>query len=248
MDLKSPRTDSSAASAANRNAANAPKHVLAPLPYDYAALEPHIDARTMMLHHDKHHASYVEKLNAALEPYAELRGRSLPWLMVNGDEIPQAIRTAVRNNAGGHLNHSLFWTLMKPKGGGDPGGALGKAITQAFGNIEAFRKAFDDAGGKVFGSGWVWLAMTPGKGAGKSSLEILTTPGHDNPIQQGKYPLLVNDVWEHAYYLKHENRRPDYLKGWWSVVNWPTVEQRFENPDQPTEFEPAGGFLHGAAK
>jgi Fe-Mn family superoxide dismutase len=227
-------------------AASGPTHVLAPLPYPYAALEPHIDARTMMLHHDKHHASYVEKLNAALQPYAELRARSLPWLMVNLDQVPEAIRTAVRNNAGGHLNHSLFWNLMTPKAAAAPAGSLAKAIDSAFGGVDAFRKQFDDVGGKVFGSGWVWLVMAPGGAGGKSTLEIVTTQGHDNPIQQGKYPLLVNDVWEHAYYLKHENRRPDYLKGWWAVVNWPEVQKRFENPQAPTEFEPADGYLPGA--
>ena len=248
MDQKTPQAEPAAAAVKPTGAGKASQHVLSPLPYDHAALEPHIDARTMLLHHDKHHASYVQKLNEALEPFAELRSRPAPWLMVNGEAIPQAIRTAVRNNAGGHLNHSLFWQLMSPKGGGAPGGALAKAIEQSFGSVDAFRKAFDDAGAKVFGSGWVWLAMSPGKGTTKSSLEILTTPGHDNPIQQGKYPLLVNDVWEHAYYLKHENRRPDYLKGWWAVVNWPEVEKRFEQPERPTEFEPAGGFLAGTLK
>jgi len=244
MDQKTGMTEPGAAGA--RTAASGGiKHVLAPLPYDYAALEPHIDARTMMLHHDKHHASYVDKLNQALEPYAELRGRSTPWLLVNRDRVPEAVRTAVHNNAGGHLNHSLFWQLMSPDGGGEPKGALADAIKKSFGSVDEFRKKFDDAGAKVFGSGWVFLALAPGGGETKSALEIVTTQGHDNPIQQGKYPLLLNDVWEHAYYLKHENRRPDYLKGWWAVVNWRAVEQRFEHPERPTEMEPADGMLTG---
>jgi len=247
MELKHTTTEPAGSSPA-AGKTGGPQHVLPPLPYPYAALEPHIDARTMMLHHDKHHASYVEKLNAALQPYAELRRRSTPWLMVNLDAVPESIRTAVRNNAGGHLNHSLFWHLMTPKGGGAPSGALLSAIEKSFGGIDAFRKQFDEIGGNLFGSGWVWLVMSPGTRGSKSTLEIVTTQGHDNPIQQGKYPLLVNDVWEHAYYLKHENRRPDYLKGWWAVVNWPEVQKRFEHPEQPTDFEPADGFLSGAAK
>jgi Fe-Mn family superoxide dismutase len=247
MEQKPTTTEPAGAADAAAKAAG-PQHVLPPLPYPYAALEPHVDARTMMLHHDKHHASYVEKLNAALQPYAELRRRSTPWLMTNLDSVPEAIRTAVRNNAGGHLNHTLFWNLMKPDGGGAPSGGLAKAIDGAFGGFDAFRKQFDEVGGKVFGSGWVWLGMKPGTGGGKSSLEIVTTQGHDNPIQQGKHPLIVNDVWEHAYYLKHENRRPDYLKGWWNVVNWEYVQKRFEQPEAPTEFEPADGYLPGAAK
>ena len=226
----------------DQNTAIAAQHVLPPLPYDYAALEPHIDARTMMLHHDKHHASYVDKLNQALEPSPELRRRSTPWLMVNRDKIPESAGAAVHNNAGGHHNHSLFWQLMSPNGGGAPKGPLADAMERAFGSIDAFRKQFDEAGGKVFGSGWVFLALSPGSKA-KSALEIVTTQGHDNPIQQEKYPLLLNDVWEHAYYLKHENRRPDYLKGWWAVVNWREVEQRFEHPERPTMIEPANGML-----
>lgn len=227
----------------NTAKSSATKHVLPPLPYDYAALEPHIDARTMMLHHDKHHASYVDKLNQALEAYPELQSRSTPWLMVNRDRVPEAVRAAVHNNAGGHLNHSLFWQLMSPQGGGGPQGPLADAIERAFGGIDAFRKQFDEAGAKVFGSGWVFLAMAAGGGGAKPKLEIVTTQGHDNPIQQGKHPLLLNDVWEHAYYLKHENRRPDYLKGWWAVVNWREVEQRYEHPERPTAIEPPNGML-----
>ncbi len=224
-------------------ASPAPVHVLPPLPYDYAALEPVIDARTMTVHHDKHHATYVEKLNQALEPYAELRRRSVPWLMLNSDAIPESIRTAVRENGGGHLNHSLFWQLMTPERGSRPEGNLAAAIVAAFGSFDAFRLKFDEAGTKLFGSGWVWLVIGCQQGSAAPGLEIMTTPAHDNPIQQGKYPLLLNDVWEHAYYLKYENRRPEYLKSWWEIVNWQEVAKRFENPEASTDLEPADGFL-----
>jgi Fe-Mn family superoxide dismutase len=224
------------------------QHVLPPLPYSYSALEPSIDARTMTLHHDKHHASYVKKLNAALKPYAELHQRSALWLLLNGGSVPQSIRSAVHNNAGGHLNHSLLWRLMSPTGGGRPTGSLATALIQVFGSLEQFKTLFDEAGSKLFGSGWVWLVDTRGNGTGKPALEIVTTSGHDNPMQQGKYPLLVNDVWEHAYYLKYENERPEYLKSWWSVVNWKEVAHRFESPDESTELESEDGFLLVAAK
>jgi len=236
-----PNTSESGA-AGNASSASAAKHQLPPLPYDYAALEPHVDTRTMQIHHDKHHQTYVDKLNEAIATYAELRDRSVPWLLTHLDRVPESIRTAVRNNGGGHLNHSLFWRFMAPNGGGQPGGALARAIEQSFGGLEQFQKKFDEAGAKVFGSGWVFLAMAQGKAGGASTLEIVTTPGHDNPIQQGKYPLLLNDVWEHAYYLKHQNRRPEYLKGWWAVVNWREVERRFDSPGQPSESEPEGAF------
>ena len=217
--------------------AGAALHVLPPLRYAHAALEPHIDARTMVLHHDKHHAAYVEKLNAALAPYAELRGRSAPWLLQNGDAVPETIRTAVHDNAGGHLNHSLFWRSMSPAGGTGPTGPLAAAIDEAFGSLQQFKYRFDDAGAKVFGSGWVWLVNAREHGTGKPLLEIVTTAGHDNPIQQGKQPLLVNDVWEHAYYLLHENRRPEYLKGWWPIVNWKEVAHRFQHPGETTAVD-----------
>jgi Fe-Mn family superoxide dismutase len=232
----------------NATEAGAPRHVLPPLPYGYAALEPAIDARTMTLHHGKHHASYVDKLNAALEQCTELRRRSAAWLLRNGDAVPHAIRTAVHDNAGGHLNHSLFWRLMAPAGGPGPTGSLAAAIGEAFGGLEQFKTRFGDAGGKVFGSGWVWLVAAGMRGPGKPTLEIVTTSGHDNPIQQGKFPLLVNDVWEHAYYLTYENRRPEYLKNWWSIVNWKEVAHRFGHPDESTEIEPADGFLASATK
>ncbi len=219
------------------------QHVLPPLPYDHAALEPHIDARTMTLHHDKHHASYVDKLNEALEAHAQLRKRSLPWLLLNSAAVPEPIRAAVHNNAGGHLNHCLFWRGMAPGAGGEPTGALAAAITKAFGGFGQFKTQFDAAGGKLFGSGWVWLVRSPQAGGADPKLEIVTTPGHDNPVQKGSHPLLVNDVWEHAYYLKYENRRPEYLKTWWSVVNWKEAGHRFDSPDESTDLEPADDVL-----
>lgn len=218
------------------------KHVLPPLPYAHAALEPHIDARTMMLHHDKHHASYVANLNAALEKFPDLHQRSASWLLLNLAKVPEAVRTAVRNNAGGHLNHSLFWRIMSPAGGGAPSGLLADAIKRDFGSFERFKAQFDEAGAKLFGSGWVWLARVQ-KDGGK--LQVCTTAGHDNPLMQGHFPLLVNDVWEHAYYLKHENRRPDYLKGWWAVANWDEVTRLFELSDHSAEqdWEDDGGLV-----
>lgn len=200
-------------------------HVLPPLPYGQAALEPHIDTRTMMLHHDKHHASYVTNLNAALEKSPELGERSALWLLLNLDKVPKVVRVAVRNNAGGHLNHSMFWRVMSPAGGGAPSGQLADAINRDFGSFERFRNLFNEAGAKMFGSGWVWLARDPDDGG---KLQVYTMSGHDNPVMQGHIPLLVNDVWEHAYYLKHENRRPDYLRGWWATVHWEEVARRFE--------------------
>lgn len=200
------------------------KHLLPPLPYDHAALEPHIDARTMMLHHDMHHASYVKNLNAALEKYPELQERTATWLLRNRGKVPEAVRKTVHNNAGGHVNHSMFWLAMSPAGGGEPGGALAAAIKRDFGSFGLFKGRFAEAGTRVFGSGWVWLVSVRQEGG---KLQIDTTTGHDNPLTQGHFPLLVNDVWEHAYYLKHENRRPDYLDGWWAVANWEEAARRF---------------------
>lgn len=201
------------------------KHQLPPLPYDYAALEPHVDARTMQIHHDKHHASYVDKLNAALEKHPDLQDRSTAWLLLNLDKVPEAVRTAVRNNAGGHQNHCMYWRAMAPKGGGSPKGSLAEAINRDFGSFEKFKAQFDDVGGKVFGSGWVWLVRD-----GKSGkLAVTTTQGHDNPIMEGQFPIVVNDVWEHAYYLKHQNKRPEFLKDWWMVANWEEAARRFEH-------------------
>ena len=223
------------------------KHTLPPLPYDHAALEPHIDAHTMMLHHDKHHATYVENLNSALEKNPELHERTALWLLLNLSKVPQKIRTAVRNNAGGHVNHGLFWRAMSPAAGGAPSGLLADAINRDFGSLAEFKVRFAEVGAKLFGSGWVWLARAQQDGGG---LQVYTTSGHDNPLMQGHFPILVNDVWEHAYYLKHENRRADYLKGWWPVVNWEEAARRFESSDLAPErrWEADGGLDLGAPK
>ena len=197
-------------------------HTLPPLPYPATALEPHIDAQTMEIHHGKHHAAYVNNLNAALEKAPELANKSLDELLKNLSAVPEAVRTAVRNNGGGHWNHTLFWQSMTPNGGGAPSGKLAEAINAAFGDFEKFKEQFNAAGVARFGSGWVWLVKEGGK------LAITSTPNQDNPIMDGKpAPLLGNDVWEHAYYLKYQNRRPDYLKAWWNVVNWAEVGKRF---------------------
>jgi Fe-Mn family superoxide dismutase len=208
-----------------------PAHVLPDLPYPAEALEPHIDARTMALHHGMHHASYVDNLNAALAKYPALRECSAVWLLLNASKIPGEARTLVRNNAGGHVNHSMLWRSMAPDGG-EPAGALADAIKRDFGGLEQFKDRFAEAGARQFGSGWVWLAKTQQNGG---KLEICTTTGHDNPLLQGLLPVLVNDVWEHAYYLKHENRRGDYLKGWWPVVDWRAAARRFEDAERSPE-------------
>jgi len=210
------------------------KHTLPPLPYDYAALEPHIDARTMTLHHDQHHASYVANLNSTLEKLPELHERTALWLLLNLNKVPEKARTSVRNNAGGHVNHSLFWRAMSPAARGAPSGPLADAIKRDFGGLEQFKARFVEAGSKAFGSGWVWLARAQQDGGG---LKVYTTSGHDNPLMQGHFPILVNDVWEHAYYLKHENRRPEYLKAWWAVANWGEAARRFELSDKSAEQE-----------
>jgi Fe-Mn family superoxide dismutase len=195
---------------------------LPPLPYPTNALEPHIDAQTMEIHHDKHHAAYVNNLNTALEKAPELQGKSLDELLRNLNAVPEAVRTAVRNNGGGHWNHSMFWQIMSPNGGGAPTGKLAEAINKSFGDFEKFKEQFNAAGGARFGSGWAWLMNDGGK------LSIISTPNQDNPIMDGKpAPILGVDVWEHAYYLKYQNRRPDYLKAWWNVVNWAEVAKRF---------------------
>jgi Fe-Mn family superoxide dismutase len=190
-------------------------HTLPPLPYPTNALEPHIDAQTMEIHHDKHHGAYVTNLNAALEKAPELANKSLDDLLRNLNGVPEAVRTAVRNNGGGHWNHTQFWRTMSPNGGGEPTGKLADAIRSAFGDFEKFKEAFNAAGAGRFGSGWVWLLNDGGK------LAITSTPNQDNPLMDGKpAPILGNDVWEHAYYLKYQNRRPDYIDAWWNVVNW----------------------------
>ena len=197
-------------------------HTLPPLPYATNALEPHIDAQTMEIHHGKHHNTYVTNLNAALEKAPELASKSLDDLLKNLDAVPEAIRPAVRNNGGGHWNHSLFWQVMGPNAGGAPGGKLAEAITAAFGDFEKFKEQFAAAGASRFGSGWVWLTNEGGK------LAISSSPNQDNPLMDGKSaPILGLDVWEHAYYLKYQNRRPDYMKAWWNVVNWGEVGRRF---------------------
>ena len=196
---------------------------LPPLPYDYSALEPHIDTQTMQLHHDKHHAAYVNNLNAALEKHPEIAGKSPEELIRDLNNVPEDIRAAVRNNGGGHVNHTMFWNIMQPNGGGEPTGALASAIKEAFGSFEDFKQQFNDAGVKRFGSGWTWLVRTA-----DGKLAVVSTPNQDNPISEGHYPIMGNDVWEHAYYLKYQNRRPEYLAAWWNVVNWTEISKRFE--------------------
>jgi Fe-Mn family superoxide dismutase len=198
-------------------------HELPPLSYDYSALEPTIDAQTMKLHHDMHHAAYVKNLNAALEKHPELFKKSVEELLRDLNAVPEDIRGAVRNNGGGHMNHTMFWKIMKPKGGGDPSGAIAEAINKAFGNFKDFQAKFNDAGAKQFGSGWAWLAAKA-----NGDLSVISTPNQDNPISQGLFPIMGNDVWEHAYYLKYNNRRPEYLAAWWNVVNWDEINKRYE--------------------
>lgn len=202
------------------------KHQLPPLKYDYAALEPYIDARTMILHHDNHHAAYVKKLNEALADFPDLQAYSALWLLCNLDKIPPSIRTAVHHNAGGHVNHSLFWRAIKPFSISEPKGALREAINRDFGSLAEFKKSFEEAGAKLFGSGWVWLVRGFKQ---DNKLRIITTSGHDHPCMQNLLPVLLNDVWEHAYYLQYESRRPDYLKAWWSVVDWEHATACFES-------------------
>lgn len=206
-------------------------HLLPALPYDYAALEPHIDARTMELHHGQHHAGYVANLNAALESLPQLRTRPADWLLRNLEQVPEAARSTVRNNAGGHVNHSMYWRAMTAAGGGAPAGALAEAMRRDFGGLEKFKAEFDAAGASLFGSGWIWLARTRRSGG---KLVVLTTAGHDNPMQQDMRPILVNDVWEHAYYLRHQNRRSAYLEGWWAVADWREAERLFAAADPVT--------------
>ncbi len=196
---------------------------LPPLPYDYNALEPYIDTQTMQLHHDKHHQTYVTNLNNALKDQAQFASLSLEDLMRRINEVPESIRTAVRNNGGGHINHTMFWQIMKPNGGGEPTGAIASAIQSAFGSFDAFKTAFNDAGVKRFGSGWAWLVLDR---SGK--LSVTSTANQDSPFMDGNYPVMGNDVWEHAYYLKYQNRRPDYLNAWWNVVNWDEISRRYQ--------------------
>jgi len=194
------------------------------LGYAFDALEPHIDARTMEIHHDKHHAGYTNKLNAALEGHDALHGKSAEDLLANLSAVPEAIRTAVRNNGGGYVNHTLFWDIMTPGGASAPSGDLASAIDSAFGSFDDFKTKLQGAAGGQFGSGWGWLCSD-----GKGGLSVVSTPNQDSPISQGLVPILGVDVWEHAYYLKYQNRRPDYLTAWWNVVNWDAVAKRFSD-------------------
>lgn len=199
---------------------------LPPLPYGYEALEPNVDARTMEIHHTKHHQGYVNNLNAAIEKAPELQGKSLEDLLKNLSAVPEKVRTAVRNNAGGHWNHSLFWTIMAPNAGGEPSGELATAVGSAFGDFAKFKEQFNAAASGRFGSGWAWL-VSDAKGA----LSIESTPNQDNPLMDGRNAILGVDVWEHAYYLKYQNRRADYLSAWWNTVNWPEVAKRYAGRD-----------------
>jgi superoxide dismutase, Fe-Mn family len=196
------------------------------LPYAYNALEPHIDETTMHLHHDKHHAAYVTKLNGAVEKHADLQKKSPEELIRNLNSLPEDIRGAVRNNGGGHVNHSMFWQIMGPNKGGNPSGAIAEAIQKSFGSFEAFKEKFEAAGANQFGSGWAWLVRTK-----SGEFQVKSTPNQDNPMMNGEFPVIGNDVWEHAYYLKYQNRRPDYLKAWWNVVNWDEVNKRLKAAD-----------------
>jgi len=193
---------------------------LPPLPYDYNALEPHIDEQTMRIHHDKHHATYIAKLNAALEGHDELATKNIDELISDLGSVPEAIRGAVRNNGGGHANHTMFWQVMAPGGGGSPTGKVAEVINSVFGSYEAFTEQFATAAATRFGSGWAWLV------AGGDTLSVESTPNQDTPLMEGKKPILGIDVWEHAYYLNYQNRRPDYVKAWLNVVNWDEVNRR----------------------
>jgi superoxide dismutase, Fe-Mn family len=195
---------------------------LPPLPYPTNALEPHIDAKTMEIHHDKHHQAYITNANNALKDHPDLAAKPVDELIANLSQVPESIRTTVRNNAGGHSNHSFFWKIMAPNAGGTPKGKLADAITATFGSIDAFKEKFQAAGAGRFGSGWAWLVVNK-----EGNLEVISTPNQDSPIMDGLKPVIGLDVWEHSYYLLYQNRRPDYLKAWWNVVSWDQAEQNF---------------------
>lgn len=192
------------------------------LPYAYDALEPYIDKETMHLHHDKHHQAYLDNFKAAVEKTPELQGKSAEDILRNLGSVPESVRTAVRNHGGGYVNHDMFWKIMAPNAGGQPTGAIADAIKQTFGDFAQFQEKFNDAGLKQFGSGWAWLVL------GNGGLQVMATPNQDSPLSQGLTPIMGNDVWEHAYYLKYQNRRGEYLKAWWNVVNWAEINKRFE--------------------
>lgn len=196
--------------------------VLPDLPYAFDALEPHIDARTMQIHHGKHHQAYITNVNTALDGHPQFQNTSVEDLLRGIDQVPESIRTAVRNNGGGHANHSLFWSILSPEGGGAPSGVLGDAINAAFGSFDAFKEAFGKAAATRFGSGWAWLVVD-----GQGKLQVYSTANQDSPYMQGDTPILGLDVWEHAYYLNYQNRRPDYVSAFWSLVNWPAVAQNY---------------------
>ncbi len=202
---------------------------LPPLPYDYNALEPYIDTQTMQLHHDKHHATYVTNLNNALKD-SPLVALQPDEVLLRINEVPDAVRTAVRNNGGGHANHSMYWQIMKPNGGGEPTGDIAQAITSSFGSFDAFKTAFNDAAAKQFGSGWAWVTLGQG-----GKLQITSSANQDSPLLNGIYPIFGNDVWEHAYYLKYQNRRPEYLNNWWNVVNWDEINKRYAQAKNRTK-------------
>ena len=198
-------------------------HELPSLSYDHNALEPHIDEKTMQIHHGKHHAGYVNNLNAALEGNAALQGKSVEELISDLDSVPEDIRQAVRNNGGGHANHTLFWSVMSPNGGGEPTGDLAAAINSTFGSVDKLKEEVANAGAARFGSGWAWLVVDS-----NGALSVMSTPNQDSPLMEGKTPILGIDVWEHAYYLKYQNLRPDYIKAFWNVVNWDEVASRYK--------------------
>ncbi|MCU0537848.1 MAG: superoxide dismutase [Hydrococcus sp. Prado102] len=196
---------------------------VAPLPYAYNALEPHIDEETMRFHHDKHYVSYTTKLNEAVNKYPQLANKSAEEIISDLDSLPEDVRTTIRNNGGGYVNHTMFWQIMAPNAGGQPTGEIAKAIASAFGSFDKFKTAFNDAGSKQFGSGWSWLVLDNSK-----QLKVIGTPNQDSPLMMGMYPIMGNDVWEHAYYLKYRNERAKYLEAWWNVVNWDEVNKRYQ--------------------
>lgn len=199
-------------------------HTLPDLPYAYDALEPYVDKQTMEIHHQKHHAAYIAKLNAALESHPDLQEKSVEELLKDLSSLPENIQTAVRNNGGGHYNHTIFWNIMGPNAGGDPVGDLASAIDNKFGSFDAFKDEFAGAAVNRFGSGWAWLVLDS-----SSNLSVMSSPNQDNPVSEGFKPLMGLDVWEHAYYLKYQNRRPEYIENWWNVINWRVIAERYNS-------------------